>query len=362
MGRKNDFSADVKKALAERAGYVCSFPGCKAHTIGPSSETPLSSAKTGMACHIYAAADGPAARRVKPTDDHVVLNSIENGIWMCYKHGKLIDSDETTYTPSQLTAWRHLAEKQADIRHAQGREATPKELAFEPLAKTSKILDENNFMSEITNLISASAIKIVWGTENALAVRDLIVELARNALTHGKAKNIKVEVKSHHIQITDDGDKYSLSDLKENINARGGSKAISVLERTAPQVIASYRHDARMNIVEISFTESIDKVISLNPCSITLESGYDLMRSAKKFIEENENCGTIFLRMTSNFFSYSECYMLFTYLKDCDLSGREIAIITGPISQGVRDFIKDKIPKVRIIEIEELEIDYFWKN
>jgi hypothetical protein len=30
------------------------------------------------------------------------LQSAENGIWMCYRHGKLIDTDETTYSADIL--------------------------------------------------------------------------------------------------------------------------------------------------------------------------------------------------------------------------------------------------------------------
>ena len=40
------------------------------------------------------AADGPGARRVVPTMTPEQLASYENGIWMCYRHGKLIDTDE----------------------------------------------------------------------------------------------------------------------------------------------------------------------------------------------------------------------------------------------------------------------------
>ncbi|WP_152977832.1 hypothetical protein [Bradyrhizobium pachyrhizi] len=81
------------KALAERVGHRCSFPDCNASTIGPSAESATSIAKTGMACHIYAAADGPAARRTGRSKSIDELRSIENGIWMCYRHGKLIDTE-----------------------------------------------------------------------------------------------------------------------------------------------------------------------------------------------------------------------------------------------------------------------------
>ena len=94
MGKRADFTVPVSRGLAERAGFICSFPKCNAPTIGPSAESSIASAKTGMACHIYAASDGPAARRIRPEMTIAELSAIENGIWMCYRHGKLIDADE----------------------------------------------------------------------------------------------------------------------------------------------------------------------------------------------------------------------------------------------------------------------------
>lgn len=91
-----EFFQATKEKLAERAGYRCSFPGCRAVTIGPSAEGPDRSASTGMACHIRTAATGPSARRVSNASPQT-LKQISNGIWMCYRHGKLIDADETTY-------------------------------------------------------------------------------------------------------------------------------------------------------------------------------------------------------------------------------------------------------------------------
>jgi hypothetical protein len=100
MKDRSDFNSTTKNALAKRAGNMCSFPGCNAITEGPSSESDMSVSKTGMACHIYAAANGPSARRVDVKMTAEELTDISNGIWMCYRHGKLIDTDEATSVTS----------------------------------------------------------------------------------------------------------------------------------------------------------------------------------------------------------------------------------------------------------------------
>lgn len=63
--RRDDFTLDTKERRAARAGYRCSFPGCRALTIGPSSEGLDAISSVGMACHISSASAGPGARRYR---------------------------------------------------------------------------------------------------------------------------------------------------------------------------------------------------------------------------------------------------------------------------------------------------------
>ncbi len=94
----DEFKAKTKRDLAARAGHICSFPECGRSTSGPSPETPHATVNLGEACHIRAAASGPGARRHDPSMTSAERSSIDNGIWMCRTHAKLIDSDEATYT------------------------------------------------------------------------------------------------------------------------------------------------------------------------------------------------------------------------------------------------------------------------
>ena len=116
MSRRDEFSAPTKRALAARAGHVCSFKGCPRHTSGPSAEAGDASVNLGEACHIRAASPGVGARRYDPTMTHEERRSIDNGIWMCRTHAKLIDSDEATYTVERLHQWKREAEARAERR------------------------------------------------------------------------------------------------------------------------------------------------------------------------------------------------------------------------------------------------------
>lgn len=109
-GRDN-FSEKVKRDVAGRAGYRCSFPGCKNTTIGASMENTSKVSITGVAAHICAAAEGGPRYDVNMTSDE--RGGHDNCIWMCQTHARLIDTDETLYTVEKLREWKKDAEESA---------------------------------------------------------------------------------------------------------------------------------------------------------------------------------------------------------------------------------------------------------
>jgi hypothetical protein len=111
MSERDDFSEKVKKAIALRAGYRCSFPSCDQLTVGPSEESPTAVAMVGIAAHISAAAPGLGARRYDPTMTSEERSSIQNAIWLCGNHATLIDRDEIKYTRKLIADWRIAHEK-----------------------------------------------------------------------------------------------------------------------------------------------------------------------------------------------------------------------------------------------------------
>lgn len=111
MNNRDDFSSKIKRILAGRVAWKCSFPGCTNATIGPGNETKEDVVILGEAAHITAAApNGPRYDPSMSTDER---KSINNGIWMCRQHARLIDSDFINYSVSTLNQWKQLAENQA---------------------------------------------------------------------------------------------------------------------------------------------------------------------------------------------------------------------------------------------------------
>lgn len=98
MANRDEFSPAVRSALALRAAYHCSI--CDRSTIGPSDESPTATSNIGTASHICAAALG--GRRYDPNMTPEERAGVGNGIWLCANHGRLVDTDDVTYTVGAL--------------------------------------------------------------------------------------------------------------------------------------------------------------------------------------------------------------------------------------------------------------------
>jgi|GEM_PF-2421841 len=110
MAERDDFPERVKRVLAERVGYRCSMPDCRAPTSGPHTEADKR-VSVGVAAHITAAAEGgPRYNSILTPEERCAS---ENGIWMCQTHGTLVDRDEARFPEALLREWKAKAEAAA---------------------------------------------------------------------------------------------------------------------------------------------------------------------------------------------------------------------------------------------------------
>jgi hypothetical protein len=112
MARDAEFPKAVTDLAAERAGHKCSVPTCYKGTIGPGA-TGNKSAQKGTACHIYSASSGgPRGTGGLSKEER---QSIENAIWCCADHGRLIDTNKGDRYPAELLKqWKRLHEARVD--------------------------------------------------------------------------------------------------------------------------------------------------------------------------------------------------------------------------------------------------------
>lgn len=346
-----EFTQATKDQLARRAGYRCSFPQCRSPTIGPSAEGEDRSASTGMACHIRAAATGPSARRVSSASPEE-LRHISNGIWMCYRHGKLIDADEASYTVEQLTKWKGFAERTAQISHAAGCDVPLwQDNQIFTLAATETTLTSIEELSRTVNrVLSEAGVFEIWEANPARAIRDLLIELARNAFEHGEATTISIIVEGSNIRLLDDGRAFDLSRLRSQSRQGGGSLALSALTgRHGASVIATGRREGDQNVVYLAAVRSLSDLIAATPCHALL--------SVRGRLEENpfdqvDDCDTVYL-ISKGYISYSDLYMLSVSVKEMLDRGKAVIVALPPLSSGVEGQMRQMMPDVTFIELSE---------
>jgi len=109
MASRNDFSAKTRTALGLRSGFACAI--CKCGTVGPSQKSPYAVTNVGVAAHISAARPGGA--RYNPKLSTAARSGIENGIWLCQTHAKMIDDDAVTWTMERLLEVKQAREEVA---------------------------------------------------------------------------------------------------------------------------------------------------------------------------------------------------------------------------------------------------------
>lgn len=353
MTNRAEFTAATKRALAKRAGNMCSFPGCKAPTEGPSEEGKSSVSNTGMACHIVAAANGPAARRVEPNWTKNQLFDLSNGIWMCYTHGKLIDTDEATYTVPMLRAWRHFSELRARLSQETGIlvELDPSHLGAYPMPECqleiAALGNENTLIGEV---IVGSCMPQLWGRPISAAVRDALIELTRNAFQHGGASSVTVEILPKSVRLIDDGAPFDSLKLRTNENSGGGSLSVDILLKTFGLSLyyVSSREDGK-NVNEVSYVRSQSDIRDLTPCTIDIT--LDELREEGQPIVVSQVCDRVFI-MFPEYFALSDTLRMPKLVSERLPSGKEYVFVGRCLSEGVVELLSKSIPSVRVINFE----------
>lgn len=158
MLQRDDFNEAVKRALAARVGDLCSNPDCRALTSGP-HEDPAKAVNLGVAAHLTAAAPGGPRYDAALTPEQRA--SIENAIWLCQNHAKLIDSDPSRFTVALLREWKTRAEEEA--RSELGKAAAA------PTKPTGPAVYEQNLQGVIAGAVVSGAGSSGTGTVNIYA-------------------------------------------------------------------------------------------------------------------------------------------------------------------------------------------------
>jgi hypothetical protein len=348
---RDEFSSSVKRALAERAGYRCSFPGCDAETIGPSDEGEDATSNTGTAAHISAASSGKGSRRYNASLTPEQRSSIENGLWCCRHHGTLIDTDEATYSTPMLKKWREIAERKAQIRQRHpGVQLTrhPELINIGTAVERLKLAADDYINQMIGQAIVHCYIEDIWGKSIADSIRDFIIEHAKNAFEHADAKSVTIRFQSREIVVEDDGKHFDPNTLIEHSHGRGGRAAYRALRNTLRlPTISSTNQSGTGNLVYLPLVANAWELEATNPCTVNIDI-HNLLSSRLSFTSY-ASCDCIYI-VAPKYMSYSEWTPLGRIVYSAQQTGKRIVVIVSKVSSGVIEFGREQLPDVEIVE------------
>lgn len=340
---RDDFKKATKDALAARAGHHCAFPDCTNITHGPSEESNRSVSSTGMACHISSASAGPGAKRYDPSITAEQRCSINNGIWMCYTHGKLIDTDELRYSTSTLKQWKEIAERKAQIRQAYGEKAVIRTDALREIGLPGEVLMLSDIGEEnhkIGCLIQDARVGELWGDEVAHAIRDLSIELVRNAFEHGGATQFRIEIQEKSIELYDNGTDYNLWDLyRESGNSGGIIAAKHLVDCFKFRLLAVSDHFRKRNRTAFSLIDDASEVHDLTECSIDIN--WNQLENRELPYQLHELCRSKCIVLPP-FFCLSDSALLREIIPIDD--GRPIIFILTATSPKAQEVLESRFP------------------
>lgn len=350
MGRRDEFSAATKALIADRTGSTCSYPGCGIQTLGPAAGSTCGVTNVGVAAHICAAAAG--GPRYDPTMTQEVRRSAANGIWMCQVHGTQVDSTDTRFTVPILQAWKRRAEDRAQL--IVGRSTSvDTDIAARLLRATEyavEVRTHGALNEHVGFALDAASVAEAWGQKAAPAIRDLLIEVGRNAFQHGGATRVQLAIHPRHLELSDDGRQFDLTTLGSVGRRGGGSLSLQLLRSTCGADLMIGAHlSASGNLLRIVRVGSLDEVKLLEPCIVTFDRSVLYSPDSLTLGTPPSTCQRIHL-VVPTFPSISDLAHLVEMLRAApDL--HRYTLVLNRASDGVVAFVTEHLPQIDVVRL-----------
>ncbi|QDQ87086.1 hypothetical protein FMZ60_05445 [Alcaligenaceae bacterium SJ-26] len=351
---RKDFAQKDKVKLAQRCGYICSYPSCEAVTIAPSEEGDNKTSSIGMACHIYSASDGTNAKRINTEMTDEQLSDISNGIWMCYTHGKLIDTDEVRFTADLLKEWKRINESIASFRQETG---LGYQAAFKNISLNKLVENEVNLPKEfaINRLVGEalhdSCLSVSWGSEITETIRDFLVEHIRNAYSHGDSDGCTLKINACEIIVIDNGTEFDVRSLYNAETGQGGTLSIRrLLDHYGEKIfLSSYRLEEE-NILKISLPKTSKSITSSTPCVVNFDM--NSLHQGNYSYHLNEFCNEVFI-ILPEYFGLSDIAFISTKHPALLSEKRHLIFVLQHVSEHVKELLLEQFKDCQFMVLND---------
>jgi hypothetical protein len=177
-----------------------------------------------------------------------------------------------------------------------------------------------------------------------------MVEISRNAFSHGLATQVRYNFKAFGVQTEDNGTPFSLADLVESRGRGGLAAARQVLDDYAPRLLTSYQRSGRMNEISVTKVGSADDLLATSKCAFELPRGRPSAIDVGNYVEAHPDCDTVLL-VSRYGFAFSDVWNLIEKVASTH-PDREIVLVSTGMSFGLEKLVTKKFPKVRLVTLK----------
>jgi hypothetical protein len=178
-----------------------------------------------------------------------------------------------TYSTAMLKQWRAIAEQKAQFRqrYGDGRLYIFPHEHHLGLAPELLTLDASFTNDAVGQVMRLCCVREIWGGPLNEALRNFLIEYARNAFQHGNAQRVSVRFTDRSIVVLDDGIHYDLRSLAREGDGRGGGLAYRRLLTQLPIGATATRISASGTTeLTIPLARDLTELERNNPCAIVV--------------------------------------------------------------------------------------------
>lgn len=204
----------------------------------------------------------------------------------------------------------------------------------------------------VGNAIHDTCLPELWGYKLADAIRDLVIEIIRNAFNHGEAQSVWLDIGNDSIRISDDGRFFDSWQLFNGASKTGGTLAFQrIVKDFSHKIVVWTTRSERKNSHEFTYVREADDILYVTPCSVKL-TWKDLKRRAtREPIGINESCRVVYIVLPP-YVTISDSVALGEKLHDIRSDGRQFIFVTDrSLSEMAEKIIRENFPESMVVNV-----------
>jgi hypothetical protein len=266
---------------------------------------------------------------------------------MCATHGREIDNDEIRFSVELLREWKEQAEARAQQRIGVPTSDSQTKGTLNPASV--KLVDRYEVNMAIGRALDDAGVGEVWGLPVVEALRDLLIEVAKNAFRHGNAQHIRLEISSRNLVLSDDGARFNPLELIEHTAGGGGKKSVDwILNRFAAHLVVTATHSQGWNQLSVSRLEDMSRVEELIPCVFVLKKPH-VDRGEALDVPNLDECVTVHV-VLPRYMTISDIDALANHLVAAWGKERKVVFVLWDSSPHARMLLRAAFPSATFVQ------------